>query len=553
MPLLRHSLTVLTFAFLCSSAAQAQTTAAMAPAALQGTVSSAQEGAMEGVLVSAKKAGSTITTTVVTDDKGHYAFPASRLQPGHYDVTIRAVGYKLPGPEAIDIASGKAVSTDLALTKVTNVHELGAQLSNAEWMNSMPGRGAGCVNCHSVQRIVNSTHTADEFVDIIQRMALYSNGSTPDTPQPIVPGPRQLNAAPRNLDAVKRAADYLASVNLSKGPDWSYQLQTMPRPKGRETHVIITTYDLPRPEAMPHDAITTPDGHAWYSDFGHQYIGELDPMTGKVTDYQFPTLKPREPKGFLELEADAEGNVWGAGMYQGLIGKVDAKTKKAVVYEIPKEWQSNSTQQSMVSPQFSNVDGKVWTNNQDDHSVLRLDIKSGKFENLGVSKDASGKMINGYGMPPDQNNNLYLLQFQGSEIGRIDATTKEVKIFMTPFPNSRPRRGRVGSDGNIWFAENGANAVAMFDPRTSSFKEWILPTKRATPYDAVRNDKGEVWTGGEYTDRVTRFNPATGEFIDYLMPVQDTDVRRVFFDNARNQFWVGANHSAKLLRVEPLD
>jgi hypothetical protein len=38
----------------------------------------------------------------------------------------------------------------------------------------------------------------------------------------------------------------------------------MSRPKGRETHVIITTYDLPRPEAMPHDAITTPDGHAWY-------------------------------------------------------------------------------------------------------------------------------------------------------------------------------------------------------------------------------------------------------------------------------------------------
>ena len=112
-------------------------------------------------------------------------------------------------------------------------------------------------------------------------------------------------------------------------------------------------------------------------------------------------------------------------MYQGLIAKVDAKTKKTVVYEIPKEWQSNSTQQSMVSPQFSNIDGKVWTNNQDDHSVLRLDVKTGKFENLGVAKDASGKMINGYGMPPDQNNNLYLLQFQGSEIGRVDAVTKE--------------------------------------------------------------------------------------------------------------------------------
>jgi virginiamycin B lyase len=38
--------------------------------ALTGQVSSAEEGPMEGVLVSAKRAGSTVTTTVVTDDKG---------------------------------------------------------------------------------------------------------------------------------------------------------------------------------------------------------------------------------------------------------------------------------------------------------------------------------------------------------------------------------------------------------------------------------------------------------------------------------------------------
>jgi virginiamycin B lyase len=91
------------------------------------------------------------------------------------------------------------------------------------------------------------------------------------------------------------------------------------------------------------------------------------------------------------------------------------------------------------------------------------------------------------------------------------------------------------------------------DPRTNSFKEWILPTKRSNPYDAVRNKKGDVWTGGEFTDRITRFNPTSGEFVDYLMPVQDVDVRRVHFDDARNEFWVGANHSAKLLKVEALD
>ena len=50
-----------------------------APPALSGTIASDREGPMEGVLVSAKKQGSTITVTVVSDAKGAYAFPAGRL------------------------------------------------------------------------------------------------------------------------------------------------------------------------------------------------------------------------------------------------------------------------------------------------------------------------------------------------------------------------------------------------------------------------------------------------------------------------------------------
>ena len=69
---------------------------------------------MEGVLVSAKCAGATITTTVVTDAKGRYAFPASRLQPGHYAISIRAVGYRLKNGPTADVVEGTAASADIA-------------------------------------------------------------------------------------------------------------------------------------------------------------------------------------------------------------------------------------------------------------------------------------------------------------------------------------------------------------------------------------------------------------------------------------------------------
>src|ERR1700684_4620082 len=132
---------------------------AQSAAALTGQVSSAEEGAMEGVLVSAKKDGATITTTVVSNDKGQFSFPADRLQAGHYNIKIRAAGYAPTGPKSVDIGAGTAATADIKLEKTKNVAR---QLSNAEWLLSAPGDDKiksflpDCVGCHTLQRIFTS-------------------------------------------------------------------------------------------------------------------------------------------------------------------------------------------------------------------------------------------------------------------------------------------------------------------------------------------------------------------------------------------------------------
>src|SRR6202521_3015125 len=77
------------------------------PAALTGTVSSPQEGKMEGVVVSAKRPGSTIMVSVSTNAQGMYSFPQDRLAPGAYDITIRPAGYALK-PTTAAIQSGSS-------------------------------------------------------------------------------------------------------------------------------------------------------------------------------------------------------------------------------------------------------------------------------------------------------------------------------------------------------------------------------------------------------------------------------------------------------------
>ena len=112
-------------------------TAAQSPAAaLTGLVSSQDEGAMGGVLVSAKRAGSTMTVTIVSDADGRYSFPRSRLEPGAYSLRIRAIGYELESTVTVDITSHKTAQLDLKLRKT---QDLASQLSNGEWFMSWPG------------------------------------------------------------------------------------------------------------------------------------------------------------------------------------------------------------------------------------------------------------------------------------------------------------------------------------------------------------------------------------------------------------------------------
>src|SRR5262249_3969480 len=135
-----------------------------------------------------------------------------------------------------------------------------------------------------------------------------------------------------------------------------------------------------------------------------------------------------------------------------------------------------------------------------------------------------------------------------------DAKTKEVTLYPTPTKRSRPRRGRFDDQGRLWFAEFGGERIGMFDTNTKLFKEWELPTKEFVPYDVVLDKNGDVWAGGMNADKIMRFNTETAKATEYPLP-RPTNVRRVFVDNSTTPptFWVGNNHGAAVIKLEPMD
>src|SRR2546425_1422452 len=74
---------------------------AQEPVSLTGHIKSDEEGLMEGVAVSARRAGSNVTLTVISNAKGVYSFPQNRLEAGQEPITVRAVGYDLAKPGTV--------------------------------------------------------------------------------------------------------------------------------------------------------------------------------------------------------------------------------------------------------------------------------------------------------------------------------------------------------------------------------------------------------------------------------------------------------------------
>jgi streptogramin lyase len=535
---------------------------AQSAVALAGQVSSPEEGAMEGVLVSARGTDASFTVTVVSDDKGHYSFPAARLEPGHYTLTVRAGGYEPAGALAADVAADKPANEDIKLQKVTNPKKLASTLSNGEWMMSVPGSDqqkmtlTNCVSCHTVERIMRSTHDQNEFEHmVLPRMGGYANQSMPIHPQ-VRHAERLLEERGDQRNQARTAqAQFLASINLSTTDTWKYELKTLPRPKGRATHVIITEYDLPRPTTEPHDVIVDRQGTAWYSNFGEQTFGKLDPKTGKVTEYPVPEEKKGWPTGMLALHADKFDNIWIGMMYQGAMAKFDPKAEKFQIFNLPPDMNKDMAQVNMVRAESVDVDGKVWSQNNGFAAIHRLDLASGNIETIAPFKNAGvGENHNIYDIMPDSKNNLYFTDIAADYIGRVDAKTEEVKLYPLPTKPAGPRRGMMDSQERVWFGEYRGNKIGMFDTTNETFKEWKMPTPWSAPYDVVVDKNGEAWTGSMLNDIVDRLDPKSGQIVEYLLP-QETNIRRVFVDNSTSPvtFWVGNNHRASIVKLEPLD
>jgi streptogramin lyase len=326
--------------------------------------------------------------------------------------------------------------------------------------------------------------------------------------------------------------------------------------------VLYTTYDLPRPDAAPHDEALDAEGNIWYSDFNTQYFGVLNPKTGEVRDYEVPLRRPggAVAQGGLQIDLDPEGNVWFANMEQIQLIRFNPKTEKMDIFELPvAEEDAADGHTTMLDPTRMDVDGNIWFNvagggEKGGQGAWQLHVATRKFTRVRYPEGSPSAQA--YDNLADSGNNLWGHSPGRNNIWRTDAKTLETEWFPMPDDRAGCRRGHMDSQDRIWCADFNGNGLIMFNTKTRKYEgNWTAPIPHTRPYDAHYDEKGYNWAGGMDSDLIIRLNVETGHMNQYLLPKR-TNIRNVHMQPGNpddlSSLWVGDQHGATITRVEPL-
>jgi hypothetical protein len=118
---------------LCAVSAKSEP-AQQAGVLLSGSVKSDTGAKLDGVTVSARSVGQTITTSVFTDEGGNYYFP--RMAEGKYRVWAQAEGFEA-GKSEVSL-NGTAGRQDFTLNTIKDNLEIVKQMTGQEYVTSLP-------------------------------------------------------------------------------------------------------------------------------------------------------------------------------------------------------------------------------------------------------------------------------------------------------------------------------------------------------------------------------------------------------------------------------
>ena len=543
---------------------------------LSGRVASRSGQKLDGVTVSAKREGSTITTSVYTDAAGEYFFPP--LPDGRYRVWAQALGFERTSG-SVDLSAARR--QDLTLAEIADAERRFRQLPGEMMVAALPEASAddarmkkifmnNCTGCHSTSYALQFRFDDAGWSKIIDLMKIV-----PVTG--VYPGP---TAKPNQILELhqKPLAAYLARA---RGPgNSSMKIASRPRPTGETARAVWTLYDLPlNPDTgigtnynpndgtdwamgttsklgqLPHDGALGLDGTIYFTSNNPNRgvtIGKVNPATGAVK-----YLKAEASNGLAAtahgLARDRAGNLWfDINPGRRALGKLDTATEKITIYQTPADMAPVGGAVTI------DVDGKgmVWASTP--RGAVRFDPSSEKFtefKSVIPEKNPRGSGAT-YGAAGDRDGNGWWAQMAMDRVYKGDVATGktiEIKIpdvkmddrlfgedrpfydkvsdlgFNAPLPWSQGPR-RMGTDKNadlLWVGNSYGSSWAKINTKTLETTIVPLPDPAMQAYHIAVDSRHDVWGNLWTADRIVRLSPETNAWTVFDLPVRGSEIRHI--------------------------
>jgi streptogramin lyase len=542
---------------------------------LSGAIASQAGQKLEGVTVSAKLEGSTITTSVYTDTAGVYVFPP--LPAGKYRVWAQALGFET-SKSAVDLNA--AQRQNFTLQDITDAERRFRQLPGEIMVAALPEATAedahmkkifmnNCTGCHATGYALQFRFDEAGWSKIIDLMKVVPvNG--------VYPGP---TAKPNQIleRNQKQLAAYLARA---RGPgESSMKVTARPRPTGEAARAVWTLYDLTlNPDAgigtqynandgtdwtlgttsklgqMPHDGGMGLDGTLYFTVNNPNRmatIGKVDPKTGAVK-YIKAVANNGQAATAHGLVRDAAGNFWfDVNPGRRALGKLDVASENITIYQTP---ESMSPLGGAVTMDIDGK-GKIWASTPT--GAVRFDPATEKFtefKSIIPAKNDKGSAQT-YGAAGDRDGNGWWAQMAMDTIVKGDVETgKAIQIklpaarmerisaedrafyetvndlgFNAPLPWAQGPR-RMGTDKNanvLWVGNSWGANFARIDTKTMETRLVPFPDPTMQPYHITVDSKHNVWGNMWTSDRVAKLDPATNTWTMFDLPVRGTEIRHI--------------------------
>jgi streptogramin lyase len=550
---------------------------------LSGAITAAAGGKLDGVVVSAKQVGSTITTSVYTDEDGNYYFPP--MAEGKYNIWAQTLGYERSDAQ-VDLSSNKR--QDLSLKTITDPETRWRQLPGELVFASLPEENAedvhmkqilhnNCNGCHVPSYILQFKFDQQGWSRVIDLMKVIGGGLPQDRPANQI---HQMNQ--------QRLAAYLAKARGPNSP--TPTIKERPRPSGEAARAVWTLYDVERvPDAsyralpekdksadndgtnwalgtpskgglMIHDGAMDFDGNVWFTSNSMNpvvTVGKVDTKTGEVTYKKVPRASnPALASPTHGIARDGQGNLWfDVNPGRRSLGKVEPETGRITVFPTPE------SMTPLGGAVTVDVDGKgmVWASAP--LGVVRFNPQTAEFTEFKSTNPRRSYGVGGtYGAAGDRDGNGYWAEMAFDTIGKADPVTgkvteivlpenRKIRDYLTqeevaaygkvtdistgnPYPWAQgPRRMNTDKNADVlWTGNSWGSSLARIDTKTNEVKIIPFPDAANQPYHIHVDSKHNVWGNLWTNDQIFKYDPSTDKWTFFEFPVRGTEDRHIFVD-----------------------